>query len=127
MVVDGGVFEPGEIIAEIAEVGQQDGANEFAVAAGETVDDVALRADDGAQAGEIAADGEELVDEFFLGGIAGEDAFFELLELGAEFVHDRLVVVDEMVEQGVGEAIGAAGGAFGDALERGGDGAQGAR
>ena len=98
MVAGGGVLEADEVVAQVAKVRQEFGPDELAVAAREPVDDVALGPDDRAEFGEIAADVEEFVDEFFLGGLASEDVLLEFLEFGAEFLDDGGVVVDEEIE-----------------------------
>ena len=56
MVADRGLFESSEIVAQIAEIRQQTGADEFAVTAGQAVNDVALRAHDLPKLGEILSD-----------------------------------------------------------------------
>ena len=127
MVAGGGVLEADEVVAQVAKVRQEFRPDELAVAAREPVDDVALGPDDRAEFGEIAADVEEFVDEFFLGGLAGEDVLLEFLEFGAEFLDDGGVVVDEEIEEGVGDAVGPAGadgGALELAVDEGRDGAE---
>ena len=127
VIAGGGGVEAGEVVAQVAEIGQHHGPDELAVAAREPVDDVALRPDDGAQLGEIAAHVEDLGDEGLRGGVLGEDVLLEFLQFLPEFVDDRRVVVDEQVEQGVGEPVGAAGeeaGALRDAVDGAADRAQ---
>ena len=51
---------------------------------------------------------EEFVDEGFLRGLTGKDLFLEFLEFRAELLDDGRIVVDEQIEQGVRDAIGAA-------------------
>jgi hypothetical protein len=115
-----------EAVAQVAEVGQHEGADDLAIAVGEAVDDVALGADDLAEVGELGTDGEEIGGEVL--GVLLEDAGLDALDLGADAVEDRGVAFDELVDDVVGEAVCTAGddtGALGAAVGEPLDGAQG--
>ena len=108
MITGSRFVEAIEIVAKVAEIREELRADEFAVAAGEPVDDVALRADDRAELGEIAAHVEEFIDERLLRRVAGQNIFFKFLQFGAKFFGDGRIVIDDEVEQRVGDAVGAA-------------------
>jgi len=104
----GGVLDAGEVVPQIAKIGEHDRADELGVTAGEAFDHVALRPDDRAHFGEVAADVDNLADDAAPGGGLGEHVLLEFLQFFAEFVERGGVVVHEEIQQGVSEAVGAA-------------------
>ena len=120
----GGGLDALQILAEVAEVRDDDLADERGFALGELGDDTALGADDLAELGELFAEAENAGEEVFGGGTV-EGVFFDFLEFAAELVEGGLVGLDHEVEDGVGEAVGSAdglGGVAAGALEGGADG-----
>ena len=51
---------------------------------------------------------EEFIDERLLRRVAGQNIFFKFFEFGAKFFGDGRIVIDDEVEQRVGDAVGAA-------------------
>ena len=104
----GSLVDAHEVVAQIAEVGKHDRADEFRFAVGEAVKDVALGAHNLTEGVQFAAGFDEAGGEIDASG--GEHEFLDLLHLAPELVDHGLVEVDEVVEEEVGEAVGA----FGD-------------
>ncbi len=122
-VAGGGLLDAHEVVAQVAEVGDHDRADDLGLAVGEAGGDLALGANGGAEGVELAAHGEQAGGE--IGGLALEHVLLDLLELGAKLVGHGFVVVHQGVEHEVGEAVGAAGddaGGLGAAFDDGGDG-----
>jgi hypothetical protein len=95
-----------EVVGEVAHVGEELGAEETGAAGGEGDGELALGAEDLTERGEVLTDVDDALGERLLA--AGEDGLLDGFDLAAEFVEGGLEVVDDEVEEGVGEAVGSA-------------------
>lgn len=124
----GEVGDTGEVILEVTEVGGEVGVEDLGeFATDHAADDLALWRHDLAEAVDFALEGDDFVED--VAGIAEEDAAFEGGELAGEFIECGLIVIEEDVEDIVGEEFWGAGGAavfcFQDAFGDGVDGVEG--
>ena len=115
MVAGGGVLEPRQVVAQIAKIREQLRADHLAVAAGQPLDHIALGPHDRAQVGEVAAHVQHLVHQRLVHRLLGEHVLLQVLELRAQLLDHRGVIVDQQVDERVGDPVGAAG-AHADAL-----------
>ena len=93
------------MVVDVAEVDDPLGRDERLVAVRQLVEDLALRADRVADVEQVAPDLEEALDDP-LAGLA-DDVGLEVVDLVAELVEDREVAVDQAVDDGPEQVVGA--------------------